>query len=143
MGGRHWLLLAAAASLLSAPLAALPPAATAPISAARLDAMDKLVASDAFQGRGPGTIGETRTIAWLVARLKALGLQPAAPGGGWTQKVPLVRTQLGEGAVTVTVGGKRIAFTPGDDIYLNTVRPTDRVTIAGAPLVFEIGRAHV
>ena len=138
MVGRHWLLRRAAAGLLSAPLAAapLPPAATAPISAARLDAMDKVLASDAFQGRAPGTIGETRTLAWLIARLKMLGLQPAAPGGGWTQEVPLVRTQLGAGSVSAMVNGKRIAFTPGDDLYLNTVRPTDRATIVNAPLVF-------
>ena len=132
------LLLGAAAGLASSPLVAapLPPAATAPISAARLDAMDKVLASDAFEGRAPGTIGETRTVAWLVAKLKALGLQPAAPGGGWTQKVPLVRTQLGSGSVSATIKGQRIAFTPGDDIYLNTVRPTDRAAIANAPLVF-------
>ena len=138
MVGRNWLLLGAAAGLVSSPLVAtpLPPAATAPISAARLDAMDKVLASDAFEGRAPGTIGETRTIAWLVGKLKALGLQPAAPGGGWTQKVPLVRTQLGAGSVSATIKGQRIAFTPGDDIYLNTVRPTDRAAIANAPLVF-------
>ena len=131
-------LLSAMAASLSVPAVAapLPPSATAPISAARLDAMDKVLASDAFQGRAPGTVGETRTLAWLVGQLKALGLQPAAPGGGWTQDVPLVRTQLGAGTVSATVAGKRIAFTPGEDIYLSTVRTLDRAAIANAPLVF-------
>jgi len=34
----------------------------------------KDLASDALQGRGPGTTGETRTINYLVTRLKALKL---------------------------------------------------------------------
>ena len=131
------LLTGVAASISASAIAApLPPAATAPISAARLDAMDKVLASDAFQGRGPGTVGETRTLAWLVGQLKALGLQPAAPGGGWMQDVPLVRTQLGAGTVGATAGGKRIAMTPGEEIYLSTVRPLDRATIVNSPLVF-------
>ena len=138
MIGRHLLTLGASVGLVSAPLIAkpLPPAATAPISAARLDAMDKVLASDAFQGRGPGTVGETRTLKWLIGQLKGLGLKPAGPGGSWTQDVALVRTQLGAGSVTATAGGKRLAYTPGHDIYLATVRPTDRATIADAPLVF-------
>ena len=133
---RHLVLMGAGLGLASAPLIAKPSAATAPISAARLDAMDKVLASDAFQGRGPGTAGETRTLNWLIGQLKALGLQPAGPGGKWTQEVRLVRTQLGAGQVAATAHGKRIAYTAGDDIYLNTVRPLDRATIANAPLVF-------
>ena len=43
--------------------AASPRSAAGPISASRMDAMDKVIASEAFQGRAPGTPGETRTIA--------------------------------------------------------------------------------
>ena len=32
----------------------------------------KTLASDAFEGRAPGTPGETKTIAWLIAQFKAL-----------------------------------------------------------------------
>lgn len=138
MIGRYLLTLGAALGLASTSLSAkpLPTAATAPISSARLDAMVKVLASDAFEGRTAGTAGEVRTLKWLVGELKALGLQPAGPGGSFTQPVPLVRTQLGDGSVSVTAGKRRFAYKAGDDIYLSTVRPADRATIADAPLVF-------
>ena len=89
------LLLAATA------LVAAAPPAKHPISAERLSADVKILASDEFQGRAPGTPGEAKTVEWLVARLKSLGLEPAAPGGTWTQDVPLIRTQLGAGTTAV------------------------------------------
>ena len=121
---------AALALLLAAtPLAAAPPA----VDPARLAETVKVLASDAFEGRGPGTAGETKTIEYLVGRFKALGLQPAGDKGGWTQAVPLVRTQLGT-PETLSAGGRALAM--GRDIYATTVRPADRVAIAHAPMVF-------
>ncbi len=100
--------------------------------AARLSADVKTLASDAFEGRAPGTPGETKTIDWLVARFKALKLQPGGPNGQWTQAVPLVHTRLGSG--TLTAGA--MPLVQGRDIYVSTVRPVDRVAIADAPMVF-------
>ncbi|RZL56208.1 MAG: peptidase M20, partial [Sphingomonas sp.] len=121
---------------LIAALAALPllAATTAPvrIPAERLSADVKVLASDAFEGRAPGTPGEAKTVAWLIDQFKAAGLEPGGPGGSWTQPVPLVRTQLGTGAVTAN----GTAWTLGRDVYLSTVRPAARATIANAPLVF-------
>ena len=48
------------------------------------------LASDAFEGRAPGTAGEEKTVAYLTGRFRALGLQPGNPDGGWTQDVTLV-----------------------------------------------------
>lgn len=124
-------LLLAATSLLPAfLLAATTPAD--PISPQRLSADVRTLASDAFEGRAPGTAGETKTIDWLVAQFKAMGLEPGGPDGQWTQPVPLIRTQLGAGQM-------RVAATPlrqGQEIYVSTVRPVDRVAIADAPMVF-------
>ena len=104
---------------------------------AALSATVKVLASDAFQGRAPGTPGETRTVDYLVARLKAIGVEPGGPGGAWTQAVPLVRTKVGEGAISIALGkGEDLMPVQGKDIYLNTVRPVDRVRIADAPMVF-------
>jgi Zn-dependent M28 family amino/carboxypeptidase len=99
--------------------------------AARLSADVKTLASDSFEGRAPGTPGETRTIDWLVARFKALKLQPGGPNGSWTQPVPLVHTRLGAG--TMRAG---VPLVQGRDIYVSTVRPVDHVSIANAPMVF-------
>ena len=107
-----------------------------PISASRMNALDKVLSSDAFEGRAPGTPGEVKTIAWLISELKALDLEPAGPGGGWTQPVPLVRTKLGIGSYSVSVNGRAIPLTFGKDIYANTLHPLDRVTLTKAPMVF-------
>jgi Zn-dependent M28 family amino/carboxypeptidase len=123
-----------AAALLA--LAALPLAAAAapadPVSPAALSADVKVLAADAFGGRAPGTPGEAKTVDWLVAQFKAAGLQPGGANGSWTQAVPLVRTQLGAG----TVSANGTAWTMGREVYLSTVRPLARATIAHAPLVF-------
>ena len=56
----------------------------------------RTMASDQFEGRAPGTVGEERTIGYLIGRLQGLGLEPAGEDGTWTQKVPLLHTRLGE-----------------------------------------------
>ncbi|WP_324806861.1 M28 family peptidase [Sphingomonas sp. LY29] len=124
------LLLAATA------LVAAAPPAKHPISAERLSADVKILASDEFQGRAPGTPGEAKTVEWLVARLKSLGLEPAAPGGTWTQAVPLIRTQLGAGTTAVVSPKGSRPLVMGRDIYASTIRAADRVAIASAPMVF-------
>ena len=54
----------AALSLLAAqPVAANAAPTPNPISAARLNALDKEISSDAFEGRAPGTSGEEKTVA--------------------------------------------------------------------------------
>ncbi|HEX4738665.1 MAG TPA: M28 family metallopeptidase [Allosphingosinicella sp.] len=134
--------LAAATLSLCAAAAAPPvkptdPRSWAPISPARMSAMVKVLASDPFEGRGPGTPGETKTIAWLAAQFRQLGLEPAGPNGSWFQTVPLVRTQLDKsGAASFSVHGQTVPLHFPGDIYLGTVRETDRARIENAPVVF-------
>ncbi len=45
----------------------------------------KTLASDAFEGPRSGDAGEAKTVDWLVAQFKAMGLQPGGPNGQWTQ----------------------------------------------------------
>ena len=141
--------IAFAAALLAATTAAAPsagagpkiapsdPRSWAPIDPQQLSQTVRVLASDAYQGRGPGTAGETRTIAYLIDRFRRLGLEPGGPGGRWTQDVPLIRTQLDtSGTASLSVGGQTIALRFPDDIYLGTTRDTDRARIAAAPVVF-------
>lgn len=126
--------LAALAVLLSAATASAQPAHSIPPE--QLSADVRALASDEFQGRAPGTAGEQVTINWLIARLQAIGLEPAGTDGGWTQAVPLVRTQLGAGSITVSSHGAPVTLTQAREIYVNTVRPVDRVAISNAPMIF-------
>ena len=60
------------------------------ISAASILARTKILASDEFEGRAPGSAGEEKTVAYLVSEFKKLGLQPGNPDGTYIQNVPLV-----------------------------------------------------
>lgn len=60
------------------------------ISAANILAHTRVLASDEFEGRAPGSAGEEKTVAYLIQELKKLGLQPGNPDGTYIQNVPLV-----------------------------------------------------
>lgn len=126
------------AALMGVALPALASAQNAPaISEENLVATVKTMTGDLFEGRAPGTRGEDVTIGYLVARLEALGLEPAGPNGQWTQDVPLLRTRLAPGAeAKLSVGGKEQAWKFGTDFYASTLQPKDRAVITNAPMVF-------
>ncbi|MBB3939260.1 Zn-dependent M28 family amino/carboxypeptidase [Novosphingobium fluoreni] len=92
----------------------------------------KTLASDAFEGRAPGTTGETRTIEYLIERLRQSGLEPGGPAGQWVQAVPLLHTTLGQGPVSL--GSTPVS--QGREIYLSTLRPDDTARVEKAPMVF-------
>lgn len=50
----------------------------------------KTLASDAFEGRAPGSKGETLTVAYLTEQFRKLGLKPGNTDGSYVQNVPLV-----------------------------------------------------
>jgi Zn-dependent M28 family amino/carboxypeptidase len=132
-------LLALSLSLVLHPaLAAKPPQ----IDPERLSQDVKVLSSDEFEGRGPATAGETRTVDYVVAQLKAAGVQP---GGDlkdgkreWTQAVPLARSEItGTPQLSVTAGGRTQALTQGEQIAVRAAQDgTTSVDIANAPLVF-------
>jgi Zn-dependent M28 family amino/carboxypeptidase len=50
----------------------------------------KVLASDNFEGRAPGTRGEDLTVAYLESQFRKLALKPGNVDGTYIQKVPLV-----------------------------------------------------
>ena len=113
------------------------PASQEPISIERLSSITRTLASDEFEGRSPGTPGETRTVNYLIEQFKAVGLEPAGNDGSYTQVVPLVRTQVPlDARMTVAVAGESRALVQQTDMAAVALRPVDRVHIEAAPLVF-------
>ena len=113
-------------------IAAAPP----PISAVRIKADVKTLASDAFAGRGPGETGETLTIAFLTSAMQRAGLQPGAPGGQWLQPVPVVRLDRAPGAMLMlTWAGAAHPLVLGRDATL-ALRNPGRTDLADRQLVF-------
>lgn len=79
-----------------------PAASTAPrrdAAAARIQTDVQTLSADAMQGRETGTAGFERAADAVVARMRALGLEPAGDDGSYSQRVPLLKgTRLAEGA---------------------------------------------
>jgi Zn-dependent M28 family amino/carboxypeptidase len=121
------------------PAAALAAATPQPVfSPQRLSDQIKVLASDDFQGRGPATPGETKTVAYIIQQMQAAGLQPggtlAHGKRGWTQDVPLLRSEI-VGQPQVSIDGK--ALTQGNEIAIRApMNGAKAVDIAAAPLVF-------
>lgn len=103
-------------------------------STAMLDHI-KVLASDEFEGRAPGTRGEALTVDYLVAQFKGLGLQPGNPDGTYTQRVPLVGyTSLP--AATIDRRGQKTGLRyPGDFVAWSPHREPE-VSIENSDLVF-------
>lgn len=103
----------------------------------------KALASDAFEGRGPATAGEEKTIAYLQQQFAAAGLQPGgdlqADGSrAWTQAVPLQRASIdGTPTITLDVAGKPQPLLQGQDIAIRAAMDgSTSVDINQVPLVF-------
>jgi len=130
-----------ATALFAAPMLAY--AAEAPkIDPARLSAHIKVLSSDEFEGRGPATAGEVKTVDYIVGQMKAIGLEPAGDlkGGtrAWTQDVPLGKFDIkGPVAAQFTVGGKAVPLAQGEQIAIRAAMTNvDSVAIKDAPIVF-------
>jgi Zn-dependent M28 family amino/carboxypeptidase len=136
------LALAIALAISSAAIAADKSAYVPKIDPKLLSAEVKTLSSDEFEGRGPATPGETKTVAYVIEQMKGAGL---SPGGDlkdgkheWTQAVPLLRAEIkGAPKASFAVGGKVEALTQGNEIAIRA--PLDgakSVDIANAPVVF-------
>jgi len=96
----------------------------------------EVLASDAYEGRAPGTAGETRTVSYIVAAMQRAGLQPGN-GTSWFQEVPLVDVQPSTSAILTVAGAKgAAAFEWGEDAVLGNSRATDGARLERSELVF-------
>ena len=96
----HWL-AATSLALAAVPLAAQDAASPAPqFDVARIATHIQTLGSDAFEGRGPATRGETMTVDYLVREFQAAGLEPGGEVRDgrrqWTQDVPLLKSDLAD-----------------------------------------------
>ncbi|MFN7387655.1 MAG: M28 family metallopeptidase [Lysobacteraceae bacterium] len=107
------------------------------ISAEDFRAHVDVLASDAFAGRSPGGVGETKTVEYLVAQLQRLGLKPGN-NGAWTQAVPMVETKADAAASTFTLTTAKQMLAPaiGPSVVVGTRIGQSEVKIDASELVF-------
>lgn len=135
------LLLPLAAALLAAGPAAKPESAEK--SAARqitddlIRAHVRFLSSDLLEGRAPAGRGDRLAQEYIVSELEGLGLEPAAPGGGWLQKVELVGIS-GEvpAKITVTSGSRKVELARLEDFVAFTGVQKPQSSVQDAEIVF-------
>ena len=128
----------ACAGLLSASALAVA-ATTAPqFDVARIVNDIKILASDEFEGRGPATRAETKTIDYIAKQMAAAGLKPVGDKGTWFQDVPLRMSNItGTPSLSMTVGGAAQPLTQGTEIAVRAAETgQSAVKFANLPLVF-------
>ena len=104
--------------------------ATPGITVATLLAETRILSSDEFEGRAPGSVGEAKTVAYLTEQFAHLGLSPGNPDGTWVQRVPLVGiTPVAGDSLTVSRDGDTRTFEPGGDYVAWTKHVVDQVEI--------------
>ena len=97
----------------------------------------KVLASDQFEGRAPGTKGEDLTVAYIADQFRAVGLKPGAADGTYMQKVPMVGITADPATSLVFRKGdavQTLAFK--DDVVAWTKRVQERVSLDATDVVF-------
>jgi len=90
------------------------------------------LASDHMLGRAPATLGEERTLEYLVDQYRRMGLEPAGPDG-YLQAVPLAEI-TGNADMSLTLGGEVLRY--GDDFVARTPRLVKQAELQDSELVF-------
>ena len=107
------------------------------IGAETLLAQIRILSSDEFEGRRPGSAGEELTVDYLVEQFSALGVSPGNPDGTWVQDVPLVGiTPQPPQNLVVSNGVEALALEPATDYVAGTRHVVDAVAVDGAEFVF-------
>lgn len=107
------------------------------MSEATMKAVTKELSLDSYEGRAPGSAGETKTVAYLIEKFKAAGLEPGN-NGSWTQDVPLVEiTAKNVSALSVAnKNGKKMSFAYGNEYVVGSYRETPKTEVKSSEMVF-------
>ena len=131
---------AASSLVLAALFGNLAPALAAPpaFDVARISGDIKILASDEFEGRGPATRAEKKTIDYVAKQMAAAGLDSAGSKGGWLQDVQLRQSDIvGPMSLAMTIGGTSTPLVQGSDIAVRAAATGQTsVNFVDLPLVF-------
>jgi Zn-dependent M28 family amino/carboxypeptidase len=106
------------------------------IDAAAVLAHTKVLSSDEFEGRAPGSKGETLTVEYLIDQFKKSGLKPGNTDGTYVQKVPLVGITPAPAPLVFTKGKQQLTLKWKDDVVAWTKHVADVASIDKSDVVF-------
>ena len=95
----------------------------------------RILSSDEYEGRGPGTKGEELSVKYLTEQYQRLGLKPGNPDGTYVQKVPLVGFTA-QPTASFTAGGKTIDLKFPQDYVAVSRRFVPESKVENSDIVF-------
>lgn len=95
----------------------------------------RVISSDEFEGRLPGTQGEQKTVDYLIGQFKSYGLKPGNPDGTYVQNVPLAGI-TSQTEASLSSGGKKLALTPRENFVALSRRLQPEVKVDASDVVF-------
>lgn len=118
-------------------LSALPDVTVPALSEKTMQDVTRELSLDAYEGRAPGSIGEEKTVAYLISKFKAAGLEPGN-NGSWTQDVPLIEiTARNVSPLRIADrNGKAMSFAYGSDYVIGSYREAPKTEIKQSDMVF-------
>ncbi|HSH40086.1 MAG TPA: M28 family peptidase [Chthoniobacterales bacterium] len=117
--------------------------AAEPPPKAALDAIDagdmlkhiKVLASDEFEGRAPGSKGEELTVKYIAEQFKAVGLKPGNPNGSYMQEVPMAGV-ITDPTATIKAGDEAMQLRFPDDYVAFSSRLQSEINVENSEIVF-------
>src|SRR5207247_1830012 len=96
----------------------------------------KVLSSDEFEGRAPGTKGEELTVRYLTEQFQKAGLKPGNTDGSYIQKVPLVGITPSPAPLVFKKGAHTQTLKWKDDVVAWTKHVAPSASIENAERVF-------
>jgi hypothetical protein len=95
------------------------------------------ISSDAYEGRGPASAGDAKARAYLVSRMKELGLEPGAEDGSYEQMFDLVGVNtLAPKTWTFESQDESMTVSYWDQFMINSYLQEPRSEVTDAEVVF-------
>ena len=95
----------------------------------------KILGSDQFEGRAPGTKGEELSVKYIVDQFKQTGLKPGNPDGTYIQEVPLAGIK-NEPRMSFAIGDKITELKYPEDFVASSARLQPEIRINNSDVVF-------
>jgi hypothetical protein len=95
----------------------------------------KVLSSDEFEGRAPGTKGEELTVKYISDQFKTIGLKPGNPNGSYTHEVPLAGIKSAP-TMSFAVGQARTDLKYPDDYVAFSARLQENIKLDNSDVVF-------
>src|SRR6516165_999831 len=96
----------------------------------------KILASDEFEGRAPGSKGEELSIKYISDQFKAAGLKPGNPDGSYFQEVPLAGIKSDPKMQFAVSGKPPMDLKFADDFVASSARLQNEIKINNSDIVF-------